>query len=384
RNSCGDNIVLNAKNLSAKDVNRWFAASISKDSYLLRPKEEMAQYEVANLLCFKSDARHSTNHFCGASGIGWSFPPHVESFDAMWSVTWATSIHKELMTKVRQKKKEQAKLDGEEESGDSESDEEEEIGEADEEEEKEEGETGEVDEKGEADEKEESKSDEVDEKGEVDEEEKSKSNREEEEKKESDGKEEKGEADGEEEIKLDGEEENEETKSDGEEESGDTKSDEEDEEKGDGEPNSMFKKVKERERMKKTSTIYEFGDIKKQKRKTKVTEPVIDVDDFETPLPRAGTPMSKPHSNKLWKLLDKEKMSLVENFFKNANQNTITWMDIQTHLEIQGEQLNHMMLNFFISDKIIDWYVHFHLPKEVVKLIGCFSPKSLYFSSFAW
>ncbi|KAF9625659.1 hypothetical protein IFM89_025203 [Coptis chinensis] len=153
--------------------------------------------------------------------------------------------------------------------------------------------------------------------------------------------------------------------------------------KGEGEPNSMFKKVKEREMMKKTSTIYEFGDIKKQKRKTKVAEPVIDADDFETPPPRGGKLMSKPHSNKLWRLLDKEKMSLVESFFKKANQNTITWMDIQVHLKIQGEQLNHMMLNFFISDKIIDWYVFFHLPKEVVKLIGCSPPKCLYFSLFA-
>ncbi|KAF9594709.1 hypothetical protein IFM89_034692, partial [Coptis chinensis] len=318
----------------------------------------------------------------GASGIGWSFPTHVESFDAMWSVAWTTSIHKELMTKVH-------KWDIKKE---------EESGEADEEEEK--GEIGEVDEKGEADEEVESESNEVDEEGEADEEEESKSDREEEEKKESDGeedekkesdgdKEEKKESDGEEVEKKesDGEEAQgktnedeekgeEETKLDGEEESGDTKSDGE-EEKGEGEPNSMFKKVKERERIKKTSTIYEFEDIKKRKRKTKITEPVIDVDDFETPPLRRGRPMSKPHSNKLWRLLDKEKMSLVESFFKKANQNTIAWMDIQTHLKIQGEQLNHMMLNFFIIDKIIDWYVFFHLPKEVVKLIGYSPPKCL-------
>ncbi|KAF9593556.1 hypothetical protein IFM89_024174, partial [Coptis chinensis] len=282
----------------------------------------------------------------------------------------AENTHLKKLLKIKQldvekdigeaENKEQAKLDGEEESGDSESNEEEESREAYKEEEK--GETRE------ANEEEESKSDGAEE------EEKKESDGEEEEKKESDGEEEKGDADGEEENKLDGEEESEETKLDGEEESGDTKSDEKEEEKGEGEPNSMFKKVKERERMKKTSTIYEFGDIKKQKRKTQVTEPVIDADDFETPPPRAGKPMSKPHSNKLWRLLDKEKMSLVERFFKKANQNTIAWMDIQTHLKIQGEQLNHMILNFFISDKIIDWYVFFHLPKEVVKLIGCSPP----------
>ncbi|KAF9602826.1 hypothetical protein IFM89_031686 [Coptis chinensis] len=39
RNSCGNNIMVNAKNLSAKDVNCWFAASIFEDGYLLRPKE---------------------------------------------------------------------------------------------------------------------------------------------------------------------------------------------------------------------------------------------------------------------------------------------------------------------------------------------------------
>ncbi|KAF9616790.1 hypothetical protein IFM89_032343 [Coptis chinensis] len=127
--------------------------------------------------------------------------------------------------------------------------------------------------------------------------------------------EEKGEADEEEESELDGEEE-----------SRETKSDEEEEKKGEGKPNSMFKKVKERERMKKTSTIYEFENIKKQTRNTKVAEielddePVIDVDDFETPPPHVGKPMSRPHSTKMWSLLDKEKLLLVESFFKKANQ----------------------------------------------------------------
>ncbi|KAF9611910.1 hypothetical protein IFM89_036693 [Coptis chinensis] len=108
---------------------------------------------------------------------------------------------------------------------------------------------------------------------------------------------EKGDVDGEEENKLDGKEEIEETKLDEE------------------------KEVERQNQMKRRRK-------KKQGRKTTVTESVIDADDFETPLPRAGKPMSKPDSNKLWSLLDKEKMSLVENFFKKANQNTIAWMDI--------------------------------------------------------
>ncbi|KAF9623085.1 hypothetical protein IFM89_036482 [Coptis chinensis] len=197
----------------------------------------------------------------GESGIGWSFPTHLESFDAMWSiVVWATSIQKELMTKVH-------KWDS-----------------------------------------------------------------------------------GEEENKLDGEEE-----------SGETKSNEEEEEKGEGEPNLMFKKVNENERMKKTSTIYEFGDIKKQRRKTKVTEiklddePVNDADDFKTPPPHTGKPMSKPHSNKLWSLRDKEKMPLVESFFKKANQKSLIGTCTSTSI-----------------------------PKEVEKLIGCSPPKCLHFSLFAW
>ncbi|KAF9604499.1 hypothetical protein IFM89_006854 [Coptis chinensis] len=36
------------------------------------------------------------------------------------------------------------------------------------------------------------------------------------------------------------------------------------------------------------------------------------------------------------------------------------------------------------NGEIIDWYVFFHLPKEVVKLIGCSPPKCIYFSSFVW
>ncbi|KAF9621606.1 hypothetical protein IFM89_024552 [Coptis chinensis] len=37
----------------------------------------------------------------GASGIAWPFPKHVETLEAMWSVSWAASDHSELIEKFR-------------------------------------------------------------------------------------------------------------------------------------------------------------------------------------------------------------------------------------------------------------------------------------------
>ncbi|KAF9609747.1 hypothetical protein IFM89_018195 [Coptis chinensis] len=37
----------------------------------------------------------------GVSGIAWSFPKHVETLEAMWSVSWAASVHSELIEKIQ-------------------------------------------------------------------------------------------------------------------------------------------------------------------------------------------------------------------------------------------------------------------------------------------